>query len=487
MDRNDRPHDQVPAVRPSGQGNTPAEASGLAQRIWDRYVASPGVISRASTLRLFRRIGRFSGGRLPLLADVRRRWVPMDILFPRGLSALPYAWLPASSGTPSYAAPLDPERVPRHAGSGRSTHTVGQPGLQRAASVRPAEKPAALDRPGLAKASRGAIGRPVSLREGARLPEPAAREGQRAVEAQEAMPAAISADDLRITLPRRHGGGSEGQTIQPKIAGPEPVSVDASVQKASTDEHRINGWLFRPASASEPERHSGTGPALYVDSLRRRQPVEALPANSLNGYEALATISTSDLGATILRRHLSGPAGRTIQRKVALPEPAHSKGRMTAEGEEAPLTYPVASVVQYPAGAQASMPTVTGSSDIGAGILQRRLAGSAGQDIRHTVSSPDLGPLTNRMPLSLPAMHLVNGYHVDTPLVQTTRTSRGAILQTKPEVASGPSTSAPAAPPATELPTAAEPASATDVTRLADQVYEILVNRLATERERRGL
>jgi len=475
----------------------------------------------------------------------------MDVLFPRGLSALPgegrRARLPVSSGTPSYAAPLDPAIVPRHAGSGRSTYAVGQPDLQRATSVLPAEKPNALDRPSLTKASRGAVGRPVSLREGMRLPGPAAREGQGAIEAQEATPAAISAGGLRTTIPRRHGGGSEGQTIQPKIAGPEPASVEVSVQKVSTDEHRINGWLPRPASASESERHSGTGLALSVDSLRRRQSVDTLHANALDGYEAPVTISTGDLGATILRRHLSGPAGRAFQRGAALLEPAHAEHRFTVEGERSPLAYPATSEAQHPAEAQASMPAVTGSSDIGVGILQRRLAGSAGQDIRHTVSSPDLGPLTNRMSRLLPAMHLarteelglgtvtrvirsgatsfaarremplagvadhrgvghtgaesavlvqarpVNGYRFDMPLVMSASAGRPASIQTQQELAPDPGTLAPVtgvqAATGAQMQQATVPeagtASQTDMDDLVDRVLRTLMRRLAVEGERR--
>ena len=51
----------------------------LARRIRQRYIQTPGVIRWSNSATVPARAAEFAAGRLPLLADVRRRWQPAGV------------------------------------------------------------------------------------------------------------------------------------------------------------------------------------------------------------------------------------------------------------------------------------------------------------------------------------------------------------------------------------------------------------------------
>ena len=91
MATNDTPQ----AHMPTHTIETPGGISELAQGIWRRHAISPGVASSIFSLRLVQRLGRMSHDRLPLLAAIQRRWMPVGEPFARGQASLRYLRLAA--------------------------------------------------------------------------------------------------------------------------------------------------------------------------------------------------------------------------------------------------------------------------------------------------------------------------------------------------------------------------------------------------------
>jgi hypothetical protein len=83
------------AEQVGGQATAVDADNEIAQRIWNRYGDSPGVIPMGTTLGLAQRISRWSTGRLPMLDEIQRRWEPGGPSYLQGALALPYAGPPA--------------------------------------------------------------------------------------------------------------------------------------------------------------------------------------------------------------------------------------------------------------------------------------------------------------------------------------------------------------------------------------------------------
>lgn len=165
----------------------------LAQRIWGRYGGSPGVIPLAATRGLARRATRLSGGRLPLVADLQRRWAPAE-----------------SPGSPD---PLGPAfaQLPALAGVEGVFHP--QPGGPRPVS----QRQAASSAPVHAQQSTAAPG------EESGPSHPAARVAQGTVQARAAPPSAADGAELGPAIQRRHRSGRAGPAIQRQVASPAPA------------------------------------------------------------------------------------------------------------------------------------------------------------------------------------------------------------------------------------------------------------------------
>jgi hypothetical protein len=257
--------------------------------------------------------------------------------------------------------------------------------------------------------------------------------------------------------------------------------------------------------------------------------------------------STDKLGTSILQRSLDDPAIRAVQRPT-LPD-SRTRGDIRegitpsiSQNNKGPTQQPSAPTGQFTAVAGSEKPAITSSGHFGTSILQHYPIGPSEWIIQPMVQPSVLVPhkkgtawsrqsthsehttdmvegMANRavhsgdtffdaaseMPVwraanrhvdkraiddEMPFQnHSARDYRFDMPGFPAGPTGRPPSIQTQQETGSKAGTSMPTAPPPAELPTqtATEPASEVDVMGVADQVYEILVHRLASERERRGI
>ena len=107
----------------------PIENNPLADNLWRRYNASPGVISGSVASGVLARAADFGTDRLPLLTDVRRRWPTAVSRLRSDRSSLVHAGFHEGSASV--------EKSPPRIVSGRSTRSVGErrtatstPGMQ---------------------------------------------------------------------------------------------------------------------------------------------------------------------------------------------------------------------------------------------------------------------------------------------------------------------------------------------------------------------
>lgn len=505
------PHGYPDRETPDQGGDPELRGNGaeLAERIWDRYGGSPGLIPTAATLGLARRASRLSTGRLALLADVQRRWAPANIFFPQGPSALPYARPPAFAGpvSPSaYVAQSTPETPPRSFGpTDPIPSATGLTSSRRTGSARSGSAGQAIQRRGTAPEPVRPAGHtiaelplhagPLASSSGGAL-QPAGREAQPSTEVRAAPPTATGAGDLGTAILQRH------------LSGPA--------------ERAIQRW-----GASQP------------------------PSGGMQSSTA-----ASNVGTAILRRHLSGPAEWAIQRRGAPPESAHSDIRMSQQGfargradfatpqrlapsaRIAPESLPVA---DQPAAIERRMGKAAPPAAAGAGQMFENFSGSragltalgagwtsvsrATTRVGETIAMRQLAMPLSRTPLPETAMFKRafgasrEPYAASPELPLQRAAERGpirariesAMLVSAPASISGTprdlplqraAAEAPVATPATEIsgtvppPPAEEPPSPTgatpslqgpDLERLADEVIAIIERRLTIERESLGL
>jgi hypothetical protein len=541
MGRSDQPSRRVPVEPSSGAAESAAGDATLAQHIWRRYGDSPGVIQTKVTLDLARQAGGFSIGRRPLLADVLRRWVPADVSFPASWSALPYAWPPAFARKPSYAALSASEAPLRHFGPVSPAPRAGRAGLQRAASAFSAEERVRSDRPTVAKGPHRMVGSPISRSQGAPLLRPAAAEGQLVTEVQDARPASTSIGNLGGAIHRRQLSGDAARAIPRPVAPPKPADLD---RRTLADSPQRLGPLSSPGERA-PQPPPAPGNAQRLTQVRAIPPttrVGDLGAAILRRYlggspgQAIARTEASPRPA-----HPDNRLTRGIRQSGGRPLTFYGT-TSTSPGASQPLlarllggiprtrlhTDTPAAAAAGALGADAFTGDV-GTSQ-GVAVLDRRLThvvqqrrveggslmalegaalGNEGAILQHLTE-----PVLALSPASFPPVHPTqamvppggnspsqrrslppgrpfsasrSGYPSSTALVLTAPVRRALGSTLGPEVGTTPP--ATAAPLAAELPTmtAPEPTSEVDVIGLADQVYEILVHRLAMERERRGL
>ena len=161
MDRNEKSRHQACSAPTSGAEETPAGDSELAQNIWGRYGHSPGVIPTAVTLGLARRITRLSTNRIPLLADIQRRWTGADVSFPGSWSSLPYARPIVFPGTLSVSAnttaPAPAARVRNFGHAGPVSLSGHLAGSQSIVSALPTKEQNRVNRPVVEKVKRLSI------------------------------------------------------------------------------------------------------------------------------------------------------------------------------------------------------------------------------------------------------------------------------------------------------------------------------------------
>lgn len=422
-----------------------SEDSVLAQRIWERYASSPGVISTASALQLS---GRIAGaGRLPLLADVQRRWLSSNEIWPRGGSTLLYA-RPASyaeslSPTPVVGAqppmPASAEsRLPRARITAPSVSSAGRVvQRERSPSVLTADRP-----PGEARAS------PLQVR----TPR------QAGGDVNATAPAAAEIDSLGAAIVQRHRDASVAQVAQIVRRGVVEPFPEQAARVRTSDAEGIT-------AAGRPLFRQSSRPAHKPRSTEARTE-SALPA------------AEGELGAAIVQRYRGTPIKRVARARVAdgglmrLSEPVGSSSGRGAQEQRASADrasaadHPLLERPSRPTGesrspaAQAGSVTPAGGAPVASpgpldsssghgGRVQRvatevKSAMSAGSEIAQTkpvmpaVGGGDLGAAILQRHLSGPVGHVaqtmlaLSGAASDHPLVGPS--------SSRPEFEAGPRT-----------------------------------------------
>ena len=278
MDRNEKSRHQACSAPTSGAEETPAGDSELAQNIWGRYGHSPGVIPTAVTLGLAGRIARLSANRLPLLADIQRRWTAADVSFPGGWSALPYVRTIAFPGTLSMSAnttaPAPAARVRNFGHAGPVSLSGHLAGSQSIVSALPTKEQNSVNRPVVEKVKRLSIHSSTS-------------QGKKALKLQ------ASATEVQ-DAPNR------GVPEKGPMVGMENHSTEA---KNSTCP--VTGQNAEPSTS------------LSKDTLKLKPAVQKTQHGSdvveIRTGVSIMT-SANNLGTAITQRFMDGPAGRVARR-----------------------------------------------------------------------------------------------------------------------------------------------------------------------------
>ena len=352
MDRNDKSYDRVSSTLISGGQEDPAGNAKLAQGIWDRYGHSPGVIPTGVTLGLVRRVTRLSTGRLPLLADIQRRWLAAGASFPLGLPALPYTWPTGFAGTMSPLTKVVQSASETASGNfGRANPIAPSRDLardldrsQRVVSALRAKVATSTEHPTAERIQRRSVGPSISPGKEAPILQPAAGPTQPASKGQDEVPVATSAGDLETAILRRHLRGPAAQAIQSRPKVPEAGHLDVFhrierpvvLTRAIPGPDKMSLVEYHPDEAND-SIPAGTGWSTGSSSSSGKeapmpQPMtteDRQPAGEAQTQVPMAN-RTENLGVSIVRRYLRGAAARVIQRKIASPELGRLCGSMTA-------------------------------------------------------------------------------------------------------------------------------------------------------------
>jgi len=345
--------------------------------------------------------------------------------------------MPPASGTGDWGSAI----LQRHLN--RPSERIIQRTMATSEPVRPAA-PAPVDN--------GVMAHPASF-SGEGEPRSAIDVGQQTAETPTISPT-TSTDQLGTAILQRYLDGPAARMVQSTVATPRQTLPD----------NRPRGDIRENVGPSISQGKKG--PTLQPSVAAGQFMAEA-------GIEKPAMKSSDHFGTTILQRYPNGPSEWIIQPMVKPPVLVpHDKGtswsRQTTHRER--TTDMVEGMVNRPVRSGDTFFDATSEMPVW------RVAN------RHVEKTA----VDNAMPFQ---NHPAKGYRFDMPGVPAAPTGRLPSIQTQQETASSTSTAIPAAPPPVELPTrtATEPASEVDVMGVADQVYEILVSRLASERERRGL
>jgi hypothetical protein len=515
MNDEDQPYNRRPSSPPEAASSANGDST-QAQRIWQRYGDAPGIIPTAATLSLYRRIHVGHTARRGLLADFYRRWTPPSNLFSARLPGLVYIWPSAAPGVPFEAGLREPGM--------RQSRVVPTPPLKRADLGTTLLEPSAPSATGRASAAallqeRGRP-RPV-VQASARHPDVmqhvvgAARSLSAASVAQ--LASDTSADQGGAIL-RRHLSGSFGAAM-PRQAVPH--SAARNVDRMPID-------LLQ---AGSPISRSEAAP------LARPRPDEAQPGRESRPLRPTA-YTRRDLGTMLFRQHLGGTFGRALQPWVAilgsvppagpggvvpLQRDARSlPGAPVASGELTSATRSITSGAQrggvHPSPIDTDRDQVTPVPHVlisptsandpafaGVGLWPSRtgpaldrspsLPAASRQSAANYWTAPGAAqssPSPRLMTSPLPAV-LIQRQYIDQPgplpLPPAGAVGMHVARQSAPPTGAGPETSGPESSGigVSAAVRASAEAGVIDVEQLTEQVSRLIWQRLAVERERRGM
>jgi hypothetical protein len=431
-----------------------APGAELAGRIWGRYGGAPGVLSPAATFGLAGRATRLATRGLPLLDTLRRRWAVTEAFDAGARVPLRHAGRSRLEGAPLQSpAPPQPQtdRTPPSQ-TDLSPPPLATPALPRMTSPGMALPPTA--QPPMNEPRR--YGRSMA--------------GSRQPDVVGAAPQAASGLGRRLDLAQVAAPGTR------RRAGPDQVHPEGSTRA----EHPPH-----PAGRHEDPPEAATGTTATTGSLPSRPLAGAAELAGVTGPPGWMTLGHSAVGSMIVHRRLWDVIGHTARLPPTTTEPARAwrgdagKGRLPAPGPHAATT-PTASV-----------PLVARLLDRMPAARPQPLAMAPAA----TASTGPAGALavgSSMLPAARPA-----GFGEERTVAPVLpRLEAPAPLTRSPQApgTQGMETPAAAPPPSagwrasgSQPVTGTESEPAVDLARLADQVYELLVRRLASERERRGL
>jgi Domain of unknown function (DUF4157) len=291
-------------------------------------------------------------------------------------------------------------------------------------------------------------------------------------EGREAMPPATGRGDLGAAIVRRHLEAPMSRAVPDEVLSPGPSRlpdpVNTLLQRSTGASLTFHGSSVGPLIASRPLVARILG---GIPHVRLHTDMPAVAAAETLGADAF-TIG-SDIFFAAGQADFHNPRGVALlghelthivqQRRQEGGSPAALEE--TAQANESVILHHL--TAPSPPTARLNLPSVHPAAP-GA------LAG-IGSPLGVGFSAPE-NPYGVPLPLSSPSTPLV----LAAPVQRAVDSVPGAEAEIAPPVL--------ASTPTAELPTAtaAESAPEVDVMRLADQVYELLVRRLAGERERRG-
>jgi len=427
-----------------------AELSPLAQTIWRRYGDAPGLIRTAPFLRVFERAERMS--RLPVL-DLVRRWVPADTApFQQAGRGFADFALPPGAAFPSARWPVESGSAPivSEARQDIASDDVAVEGfLFREPSGSRSEASPVEDHASAAIAS-PLPPEPLSFREAPdSRPEP------------QSIPGASPEAKLPI--------GQPGFPIAESTPG-GPSSAAPPVQEAGSDRSGQGAGPVVSAVPSDTSRRDTARPAVHSPGLIGRPfqlqagvSLEALPARGPSRAEPPAPPAVAGV-----RLEDSAPQPRTgagrpelpVVRLAARSDAAALAPRVAPPLANLPLRGPTPGPTPGPATEPPHVASTESSPAAGAAPL--------------VVYADSYAPFDSVFPAGPQTMTLA-------PVAQRAAETRSdGPSQSGPDTVVGvpirPEVSAASATPGPEV----------DVSRVADQVYSLLVERLAAERDRRG-
>ena len=404
------------------------------------------------------------------------------------LTARPPLTLMASAAGPSESQPPTADMAPLPATSDPLTALAGQGRSQRLAS--------------------------------AQSPGQSSGEGSQPGAGQQAMPPAVSREDLGTTIVQRHLETPLRRDIPGQVlpSGPAPLAghINATLQRSSGAPLTFHGSSRDPLSAAQPlMAHilGGIPPARLHTDPPAVAASEALGADAftvgsdiffaarqanfhhprgvaLLGHELTHVVQrrrqeggspaaleeAAVANESIILRHLTASAPFTAQQTLTAAHPAIS-------GTPPGIGSPPGRGFSAPTNPFAAPPPLSSSSPLAlAASAQRAVDSAPGAEAR----TADLSgaPPANGSPPGRGFSAPTNPFTAPLPLSSSSPLALAASVQRA--VDSAPGAEATTALPEPPTGTAAESTPEVDVMRLADQVYELLVQRLASERERRG-
>lgn len=515
--------------------------SELAQRIWRRYTGSmlPGAAMGAA--RLVQRIGQFHTNRLPLLAAVQRRWWPAGAAI-SGSQPRPYIGMFAFPQRPPGAElpppPAAPTRAPEPM---RRQFDATQPAALHAPDATGTAPTTSATQPPLPVARPSGPATAASHEIAARIDAPSTARG---FGPSAAADISASAGELGRAIIQRHLSTGSGRTVQRTPATPAlPAWAPRSDQPLAGSAQKLpvavgldSGPGTPPAVTPAPPP-AGRVPTDKVALLAPTTPPGTPPRSPPSADTPIlrqparpAIGGAGNLGHVIVQRHLSTGGSQRMQRTPTVPPapfPASYPAVRSGQDSIAPaarLVSPLPSVQPF-ATDRAAITAAPNSGSLGAGGVQRytgsepeppavlparpltnptpawRETAGAGRADMPVAPTAVIPPVNMAVPNpgagSGPAPPLQRSPAAGTRSAMPLASSRpSATIQSNPAPpgtpgsGGGPPASGASAVTATPpVPTTgtAEGASEIDMQRLANQVYALLLQRLALERERRGL